>query len=599
MPLPTLLTVGTIIPQKWMTKEQKQKAESMQADQWLAEYLIDRSWNRKAPPRVRIQSPGSRVGVFRASTGTGKSTVLPYMIYKTFFEVRGVKKSIICTEPSIATAVDIPFQLIRVQSGLRIGDNIGYQTGAVKLRPIKGLLYATIGILLQQLKTNTDEDFMKKYSFIIIDEVHNLSIEAETTLFYLRRFLERNYKNPDCPYIILTSGTFEPEPLLEFFDCPADSFIDIKGVSYPIVDNYAQFDVSDYISYVLWLVEKIHLENEIKFDSDEFRDILIFVQGGAQIKELVHKLHILNATVFGKGLDKAKQHLAATEAAIKKGGAKDATRATSAPSLYICPIAITSESMQKTGDDYRNLYSNINTVRVPIYKLDSTGKMTDKISTYAPVSRRVIIATNAIETGMTIDTLKYCIDTGFVNELQFNPNFGVNMLLNKPVTQASAKQRRGRVGRKHPGEFYACYTESTFKALQPMPHPDIIKSDITMALLDMIINETDTYLYEVGKMPSTKSRSDAFQMNKFDQRWYALDRPKQFNLSNMMFLNSPSSDSFKFSLEKLRALVCVKNAQVRPRKHTHDFSRLSSWGECSGSHYNDLLFTSRITQIRH
>ena len=177
MSLPTLLKPGSIVPQKWMSKEQRKKLTTMRSIEWIIEYLVDRAWDRKNPPKVRIKGPGSRVGVFRSGTGTGKSTIFPPAIYNMFYEERGVKKNIICTQPTIATATDIPFQIAMFNSNLIIGKTIGYQTGSLVRKPVKGVLFATIGILLQHLKLLTDDEFMKKYSYIILDEIHLRSIE--------------------------------------------------------------------------------------------------------------------------------------------------------------------------------------------------------------------------------------------------------------------------------------------------------------------------------------------------------------------------------------------------------------------------------------
>ena len=309
MSLPTLLKPGSIVEQKWMTPQQKRNLKNMSSINWIIEYLEDRAWNKKEPPKIKIKSIGSRVGVFRSGTGTGKSTVFPPAIYNKFFEERGIKKTIICTQPTVATATDIPYQIALYNKNLILGNTIGYQTGNLVRKPRMGVLFATVGILLQHLKILTDEEFMKKYSFIILDEIHLRSVEVDTTLFYLRRFLERNYEDPECPYIILTSGTFEPDIFMNYFKCPKDSFLDIVGSSFPIQDNFTNFNVTNYIEYATDLAEKIHVENISDITENKlFRDILIFVQGGGQIKEIMNKIHALNADVFSKGLEFAKKH---------------------------------------------------------------------------------------------------------------------------------------------------------------------------------------------------------------------------------------------------------------------------------------------------
>ena len=92
MSLPTLLKAGSILPQKWMTKIQKKKLETTKAIEWIIDYLVERSWDKKTPPKVKIKGPGSRVGVFRSGTGTGKSTVFPPAIFAKFYEEKGIRK---------------------------------------------------------------------------------------------------------------------------------------------------------------------------------------------------------------------------------------------------------------------------------------------------------------------------------------------------------------------------------------------------------------------------------------------------------------------------------------------------------------------------
>jgi len=156
MSLPTLLKTGSILPQSWMSKEEKTRLTTEPAINWIIDYLDNRSWNKRTPPKIKIRGPGSRVGVFRSGTGTGKSTVFPPAIYSKFFEERGLHKTIVCTQPTVATATDIPYQIAQYNKNLIMGQTIGFQTGSLVRKPVKGVLFATIGILLQHLKLLTD-----------------------------------------------------------------------------------------------------------------------------------------------------------------------------------------------------------------------------------------------------------------------------------------------------------------------------------------------------------------------------------------------------------------------------------------------------------
>jgi hypothetical protein len=69
---------------------------------------------------------------------------------------------------------------------------------------------------------------------------------------------------------------------------------------------------------------------------------------------------------------------------------------------YILPIILNKLSFEAADLEYRNLFNPLNTLYVLI----------NKTKEYKIPTRRIIIATNVAETGITIPTLKYCIDTG-------------------------------------------------------------------------------------------------------------------------------------------------------------------------------------------
>ena len=48
----------------------------------------------------------------------------------------------------------------------------------------------TVGVLLQQLKTSTDEEFMNKYFAIIIDEVHARAVDNDLVMYYLKKLIQ-------------------------------------------------------------------------------------------------------------------------------------------------------------------------------------------------------------------------------------------------------------------------------------------------------------------------------------------------------------------------------------------------------------------------
>lgn len=78
-------------------------------------------------------------------------------------------------------------------------------------------------------------------------------------------------------------------------------------------------------------------------------------------------------------------------------------------------------------------------------------------------SRKCIVATNIAETSLTLDGVKYVIDTGFNKLKVYNPKIGMDALQIVPISQANANQRSGRAGRTGPGVCYRMYTDSAFR----------------------------------------------------------------------------------------------------------------------------------------
>ena len=64
-----------------------------------------------------------------------------------------------------------------------------------------------------------------------------------------------------------------------------------------------------------------------------------------------------------------------------------------------------------------------------------------------PGKRKVVLSTNAAETSLTIDGIRFVIDCGFAKEKLFNPLRNVEELVLRRIPRSSATQRAGRAGR--------------------------------------------------------------------------------------------------------------------------------------------------------
>ena len=96
-----------------------------------------------------------------------------------------------------------------------------------------------------------------------------------------------------------------------------------------------------------------------------------------------------------------------------------------------------------------------------------------------PQRRRVILATNVAETSITLPGVTAVVDTGLVRQ-RIHQNRRIVLAL-RPISQASAEQRRGRAGRLGPGICYRLWEEQG--QLEQETLPEVQREDLTQFVL--------------------------------------------------------------------------------------------------------------------
>jgi len=98
--------------------------------------------------------------------------------------------------------------------------------------------------------------------------------------------------------------------------------------------------------------------------------------------------------------------------------------------------------------------------------------------------RKIIVATNIAETSLTVDGIKFVIDSGYCKLKLYNPKMGMDSLQVTPISQANANQRRGRAGRTEPGMCWRLYTENAFfSEMLQMTIPEIQRTNLSNVVL--------------------------------------------------------------------------------------------------------------------
>jgi HrpA-like RNA helicase len=589
----TLLQKGFIVHPKNASENEKSILSNTVGIDYIIKFLSDRMYKEDNEILIPPSRPGDKILLLKSDTGSGKSTVLPAYLYKHFIEEG--PGNIYVTQPRVINAIDIATQLPEYNSFLKIDYNIGYNTGLHKRLPSNnGIVYMTTGILLAQIKSLSYADFIKGTKFIIIDEVHERSIEIDFLLFFIKSLLFYKWEEKNCPMVIIMSATFDESTFINYFDIPLDNYIQVKGKIYPIELNYSKYDISDFVKYSLYLTEKIHIENLAELKNEEvLRDIIIFVENGPTARSIIKLLHEFNSTTMDKDNSEEELNKYITNShedithpknpdnysynrkTYTRGGLKDEEKKIKTRH-YILPLELTSETFSGSGAEYKLIYSKVDHIRLPIYQTDASGKISKNaeelvVKKYVTPSRRVIVATNVAETGITINTLKYCIDTGWVFTNSFIGDFGCKMLLSTNVTQNMAMQRRGRVGRKGPGVWYGCYTEELFNSFNVDKMPDIITNDVSALLLTVFVKNTSSIIIKEENKKNKNKIYDSLNRLLFQIKYLIADKTDKFklisytniNFSTMDYIMMPPSSALVYYIEKLYGLGLI-NSLYKP-----------------------------------
>ncbi|MFK5923863.1 MAG: ATP-dependent RNA helicase HrpA [Verrucomicrobiota bacterium] len=99
--------------------------------------------------------------------------------------------------------------------------------------------------------------------------------------------------------------------------------------------------------------------------------------------------------------------------------------------------------------------------------------------------RRVVLATNVAETSVTIPGIVYVIDSGQARVSRWNPARQIQGLQIEQISQASARQRRGRCGRISEGVCVRLYSEEILDLADEYTDPEIRRTSLAGVILRM------------------------------------------------------------------------------------------------------------------
>ncbi|KAL7295806.1 hypothetical protein TKK_0010856 [Trichogramma kaykai] len=329
---------------------------------------------------------------------------------------------IACTQPRRLACIALA-KRVAYESLNENRNEVGYQIRFEKQRnQDTKITFITEGLLLRQV---SGESGISQYDVVILDEVHERHLHGDFLLGIMKCIL---HQRSDIK-LVLMSATINIELFSNYFSQEDVKVLQVPGRLFPIQLIYRPVMVVDKYSKTERFNPSPYIQImqiiDKTYPSTEKGDLLIFLSGMSEITAVV---------------DAAKEY-------CKKEN---------------------------------------NWIVLPLHSTLSIADQ-DKVFGYAPEGvRKCIVSTNIAETSLTIDGIRFVIDSGKVKEMSYDPNCKMQRLKEFWISKASADQRKGRSGRCGPGVCYRLYAAEDYSSFEKFSTPELQRVPLDSSLLQMI-----------------------------------------------------------------------------------------------------------------
>lgn len=288
--------------------------------------------------------------------------------------------------------------------------------------------------------------------------MHERSLDSDFLLLILRELVQRNKHVK----LILMSATADSARFSAYFG--GAPCLEIPGQTHPVQDFYLE----DVINATQFRAASMRASR--KYTDKENEEIRrSFVEQGIENPEALSTLAML---ARGEKID--YDLVGAT--VLHLTTISDSTEAILVFVTGVAEITQTMRAIERAlpprSADMLPLHANLSSA--------------EQAKVFSRTSRRkIIVSTNIAETSITVDDVVFVVDTGRVKETRFDPENGLQLLVEDWNSAAGARQRRGRAGRVKRGQCWKLYTRWQERRLPAHAQPEILRTPLASLVLQV------------------------------------------------------------------------------------------------------------------
>ncbi|KAK9095923.1 hypothetical protein Sjap_021420 [Stephania japonica] len=435
-------------------------------------------------------------------TGCGKTTQVPqYILDEKIEEGVGGYCNIVCTQPRRIAAISVAERVGEERCEPPLGTTgslVGFQVRLDSARSDKTkLLFCTTGILLRKLAGDKN---LADVTHVIVDEVHERSLLGDFLLIVLHSLIKtQSVHGMQKLKVILMSATVDSGLFSRYFgNCPV---ITAEGRTHP-VSTYFLEDIYEHLSYSLASDSPASIRNMAPTREKHHRSTVNNHRGKKNLvlsawgdDSLLSESYVnpnFEPTVYHSYSERTRENLKSlNEEIIDYDLLEDLVcdvddRYPPGAILVFLPgVSEIHLLLDRLAASYRFGGESSNWV-LPLHSSLASAEQRKVFLSPPENIRKVIIATDIAETSITIDDVIYVIDCGKHKENRYNPQKKLSSMVEDWISQANARQRKGRAGRVKPGFCFCLYTQHRYKNLmRPYQVPEMLRMPLVELCLQI------------------------------------------------------------------------------------------------------------------